>query len=683
MRAEACCAFPQPSSLLPSHHLRLARRAFLACCCWLVLLVPVAASELRLHHQIEEPTLPTAAASSPPTPRSEVPAQSHTETEVSIITDNPAMTAGQQWSDDVDCGGLKAKDRAEWCMQNAGLSLEAARQRVMGEFPGQFTVQAAPSTSPGLVWDGSANCDGSTAQDRVHWCMQNLGLSETQARQRVMGEYPQQFQRASAECTAPSSGSTPAWNGNAMCEGSTAEDRAQWCMKNLGMSESAARQRVMGEYPAQFAHQDCQTTSAAPSSTPMWDGHAMCDGSTAEDRARWCMQNLGLSESAARQRVMGEYPACFKSGSPGQTPAPAPMVVQQQAHSEGHHHHHRGFFSAIGSWWERLTGKEQEGVKVGAEEGPKWNGSTVCDGSTAQDRAKWLQDNKGMSQQEAQQQVMREYPHLFGGSATGLSVSALGAASKAALQLTKVPQADPRKLVWSDEFDYEGPPDPKKWTYDKGGHGWGNHELQHYTDRPHNAFVSKGALRIHARRENFEGQEFTSARLVTKGLQDWKYGRVEVRLKLPTARGSWAAAWMLPTESAFGDWPKSGEIDIMEHVGYDCGNVHGTVHTEKFNHMKNTQVGRVIPVNVGEFHIYAIDWTPDRVSFMCDDQKYHEFRKESPASWEAWPFDNPFHVILNIAVGGDWGGQKGVDHAQFEGDGQVMEVSWVRVYKNH
>src|SRR4026208_2586222 len=152
--------------------------------------------------------------------------------------------------------------------------------------------------------------------------------------------------------------------------------------------------------------------------------------------------------------------------------------------------------------------------------------------------------------------------------------------------------SDQWRLVWSDEFDYNGLPDPKKWSYDVGGHGWGNKELQYYTERrKENARVENGKLIIEARRDSWEGHEYTSARLVTKGKGDWTYGRFEVKAKLPSGRGTWPAIWMLPTERSYGEsyWPDNGEIDIMEHVGYDPDVVHGSAHTKAYYHSINTQ----------------------------------------------------------------------------------------------
>jgi len=146
------------------------------------------------------------------------------------------------------------------------------------------------------------------------------------------------------------------------------------------------------------------------------------------------------------------------------------------------------------------------------------------------------------------------------------------------------------RLVWSDEFDYKGLPDPKKWDYDVGGKGWGNEELQFYTARRReNARVENGHLIIEARKEAWEGRDYTSARLVSRGKGDWTYGRFEVSAKLPSGRGTWPAIWMLPTGWTYGGWPNSGEIDIMEHVGFDPDVVHASVHTSAYNHKIQTQ----------------------------------------------------------------------------------------------
>ncbi len=236
------------------------------------------------------------------------------------------------------------------------------------------------------------------------------------------------------------------------------------------------------------------------------------------------------------------------------------------------------------------------------------------------------------------------------------------------------------KLVWSDEFNYKGLPDATKWDYDMGGNGWGNNELQFYTKADtNNAIVTGSSLKIINRKQSREGKEYTSARMVTKNKGDWKYGRVEVRAKLPKGRGLWPAIWMLPTDWKYGGWPASGEIDIMEHVGYNPDSLYGTVHTKSFNHSIHTQVGKNIrlPEPYTTFHVYAIEWYADRIDFIFDGATYLTFKNSGKGSAE-WPFDQNFHLILNIATGGNWGGQKGIDESIFPG---TMEVDYVRVFQ--
>ena len=241
------------------------------------------------------------------------------------------------------------------------------------------------------------------------------------------------------------------------------------------------------------------------------------------------------------------------------------------------------------------------------------------------------------------------------------------------------------QLVWSDEFDYTGLPDATKWGYDAGGHGWGNKELQFYTkQRKENARVENGHLIIEARREDREGRHYTSARLITKGKGDWTYGRVEVSAKLPSGRGTWPAIWMLPTGWKYGSWPGSGEIDIMEHVGFDADVVHASVHTKSYNHSINTHktAKNTVPNSRDEFKVYAIEWDAKEIRAYVNKQLYFTFKNErltNPAAdYKQWPFDKPFHLLLNIAVGGNWGGAQGVDDTIWP---QRMEVDYVRVYQ--
>ncbi len=240
------------------------------------------------------------------------------------------------------------------------------------------------------------------------------------------------------------------------------------------------------------------------------------------------------------------------------------------------------------------------------------------------------------------------------------------------------------ELVWSDEFDYEGLPDPEKWDYDTGASGWGNHELQNYTKDIKNAEVKDGRLIISAIKEESGGADYSSVRLVSRGKGDWLYGKIEVRAKLPYGKGTWPAIWMLPTDWKYGSWPKSGEIDIMEHVGYDQDVIHYSIHTESYYHSIGTQktaTKRYAGVSEG-FHDYAIEWLPDKILFFTDDDltfTYEPVKYKSTPTYKEWPFDKPFHLLLNIAVGGDWGGVMGVDESVWP---QTMEVEYVRVYQS-
>ena len=237
-------------------------------------------------------------------------------------------------------------------------------------------------------------------------------------------------------------------------------------------------------------------------------------------------------------------------------------------------------------------------------------------------------------------------------------------------------------LIWSDEFNYSGLPDSTKWGYDVGGSGWGNNELEYYTlKRESNARVENGNLVIEARKEVAGNNNYTSARLLSQNSGNWTYGRIEVRARLPRGKGTWPAIWMLPTNWTYGNggWPDNGEIDIMEHVGYDPGVIHGSIHTNKYYWRINTQKTSTIkiPDVQDQFHVYAMEWYADSLSIFVDSLKYFTFKNEH-TGWEVWPFNKNFHLILNIAIGGDWGGQQGVDNSIFP---QQMLIDYVRVYK--
>lgn len=234
------------------------------------------------------------------------------------------------------------------------------------------------------------------------------------------------------------------------------------------------------------------------------------------------------------------------------------------------------------------------------------------------------------------------------------------------------------KLVWSDEFDTPGLPDAKKWNYEVGFIR--NNEKQYYTQaRMENARVEDGVLVIESRKEKFDKGEYTSASLHTANTATWKYGRVEVRAQLPTGKGMWPAIWMLGKNIKQAGWPKCGEIDIMENVGYDPGTIHANIHTEKYNHVKKTNKGDKIKIEkpYADFHIYAIEWFADRIDFFVDNTKYFTFQNEGEGT-AGWPFDQEFYLILNAAIGGSWGGQQGIDDSIFP---QKYYIDYVRVYQ--
>lgn len=248
---------------------------------------------------------------------------------------------------------------------------------------------------------------------------------------------------------------------------------------------------------------------------------------------------------------------------------------------------------------------------------------------------------------------------------------------------------DGYSLVWADEFDAAGLPDAARWNYDtyRNKEGWWNDEAQYYSSgRLQNSRVEDGQLIIEARKDgsdlkgqlNYGGQAYSSARLFTKGRAAWQYGYFEIRAKLPCGRGLWPAIWTLPESS--GPWPDSGEIDIMEYVGHDPTTFHSTVHTKDYNHIQNTEVGEKVTVATacGAYHTHSLLWTADDIIVAVDGTPY--FRYENDGTGEgSWPFDRPHHLILNIAVGGTWGGRQGIDAQAFPAQ---MAVDYVRVYQD-
>lgn len=252
-------------------------------------------------------------------------------------------------------------------------------------------------------------------------------------------------------------------------------------------------------------------------------------------------------------------------------------------------------------------------------------------------------------------------------------------------------------LVWQDEFDVDGAPNPDKWNIEEWPARVVNDEDQAYTSRSKNVRVEDGHLVIEAHKEDFGNAKYTSARIQSQGKGDFLYGRIEARAKLPRGMGTWPAIWMLPSDpfayattcsddpdwqgsSDCDAWPNSGEIDILEHVGYQMGHVHGTVHTKAYYWaVWQQRKGRILIDDVDEaFHDYVLEWSPDRIDMYVDDSLYFTYVNDG-TGWESWPFDKPFHLIINMAVGGMWGRSGGgIDDSVFP---QRLLVDYVRVYE--
>lgn len=241
---------------------------------------------------------------------------------------------------------------------------------------------------------------------------------------------------------------------------------------------------------------------------------------------------------------------------------------------------------------------------------------------------------------------------------------------------------------WSEEFNGTKL-DMSKWSFDTSRNelGWYNGEQQYYAaNRPENLRLVNGHLIIEARKDadgigklgDWGGQEYSSAKITTKGKADFQYGFVETRAKLPCARGTWPAIWMMPGKDW--EWPKGGEIDILEQVGSEPNLLHATVHTELFNHQRHTQRGAqfLLPDSCSGFHRYQLSWSPQAITIGVDDHAYMRVKNDQPGGIGAWPFDQPFYLILNLAIGGPWAGAKGIDDASFPQD---FEVDYVRVWK--
>ena len=242
-------------------------------------------------------------------------------------------------------------------------------------------------------------------------------------------------------------------------------------------------------------------------------------------------------------------------------------------------------------------------------------------------------------------------------------------------------------LTWSDEFNSSNGSgvDLSKWVFDVGGKGWGNHELECYTNRPQNAYIQAGNLVIQAVRENYTGtdgvsRKYTSARLKTVGKFSQTYGRFESRIEIPSGQGMWPAFWMLGDDIEKLGWPDCGEIDIMENIGKEPSTVHGSIHGPGFSGADGIEAHYTLPAKrrfADDFHVFAVEWEPNTIRFYVDDDLYATRTRSDMAPGRKWVFDHPFFLLLNIAVGGDWPGDPDATTV-FP---QNMLVDYVRVYR--
>ncbi|NCQ58843.1 MAG: family 16 glycosylhydrolase [Flavobacteriales bacterium] len=240
------------------------------------------------------------------------------------------------------------------------------------------------------------------------------------------------------------------------------------------------------------------------------------------------------------------------------------------------------------------------------------------------------------------------------------------------------------KLVWSDEFEYVGLPDSTKWNYDIGGHGWGNNEKQFYREKSiENSYVKDGKLHIVALKKDYENSKYTSSRLTTYSRFLIQNGKIEVMAKLPQGKGTWPAIWMLPNTIRTKEevWPLCGEIDIMEHVGKDPNVIHSSLHTQLYNFWNNNQYTYFDKFEdvFSTFHLYGIEWTPNSIQFFIDNKLFYEAIKGENGKISdnfGWPFEKPYYLILNLAIGGNWGGD--IDDTIFPSE---MQIDYVRMYQ--
>jgi beta-glucanase (GH16 family) len=275
-----------------------------------------------------------------------------------------------------------------------------------------------------------------------------------------------------------------------------------------------------------------------------------------------------------------------------------------------------------------------------------------------------------VSQNDVGGTILYKYP--FSGAYT-VTVTAKSAGGQTISKTITVNVTVALTLIWSDEFDTAGSPDPAKWGFDigTGSGGWGNNELEYYTNRQANAVISNGTLKIVAQKEIYNGSSYTSARMLSNNLYSFKYGKIDVRAKVPASTGTWPAIWMLGNNLTTVGWPACGEIDIMEQSGSQKSTIYGTMHYPSQAGQYGDGATTTITTASSAFHVYTALWTPSSIQLSVDSVVYYTL-SNSPVL----PFNQPFFIILNLAMGGNFGGT--VDPA-FTVDS--MEVDYVRVYQ--
>lgn len=264
------------------------------------------------------------------------------------------------------------------------------------------------------------------------------------------------------------------------------------------------------------------------------------------------------------------------------------------------------------------------------------------------------------------------YKYSASGNYT-VNVIAKSATGQTVSQSVQISVGVKLSLIWSDEFDIPGSPDASKWSFNigTGSGGWGNNELEYYTNRTDNAIVSNGTLKIIAKKESYSGSAYTSARMVTQNLFSFKYGKIEVRAKLPVGIGTWPAIWMLGNNISTVGWPACGEIDIMEERGSELNKIYGTLHYPTQSNVNGDGSNTTVSTATSDFHKYAAIWSATSIQLLVDDVVFYTLPNTS-----GLPFNQNFFIILNLAMGGNFAGAVDSNFSTAQ-----MEIDYIRVYQ--